>query len=125
MSRVATTSLSLAVFALLTASAARPAEARSERTLSHPTAKVWSAAVRLLRVDLGLTITDKDEAAGYLVFELAEEGKTFRGTLELVPVDEGTARAIIDIEDRPDYMETGMLKKLERKLRVEASTPPR
>ena len=102
---------------------AAPAEARSERKLAHPTAKVWSAAVRLIRVDLGLTISDKDEAAGYLVFEVAEQGKIFRGTLEVIAVDDGSARAIIDIEDRPDYMETTMLRKLERKLRTEGDAP--
>ena len=111
--------------ALVVVGFAAPAGARSERKLAHPTAKVWSAAVRLIRVDLGLTISDKDEAAGYLVFEVAEQGKTFRGTLELIAVDEGTARAIIDIEDRPDYMETAMLKKLERKLRAEGDVPAR
>ena len=34
-------------------------------------------------------------------------------------------RLVMHIEDRPDYMEVGMLDRLERKLRDELGAPPR
>ena len=129
MTRAARFSILAALLSVivLVAVPAAPAWARTERKLAHAVAKIWPTAVRLLRVDLGLTITDKDEAAGYVVFELHEQGKVYRGTLELIVIDEGTTRAVIQIDDRPDYMETSMLDKLERKLRAETQTaaPPR
>ena len=122
MSRAARSTITSALLcaALLLGGTAEPAWARTERKLTHAASKVFQTAIRLLRVDLGLTITDKDEAAGYVVFEVHDQDKIYRGTLELIAVDEGTSRVVLQIDDRPDYMETSMLDKLERKLRTES-----
>ena len=106
----------------LTAVAPAAAVARSEKQVGYSAEKVWPAAVRFLRVDAGLTVTEKDQAAGYVLFELREEGKVFPGSLELVVVDEAV-RVVITIADRPAYIETAMLAKLERKLRAELGGP--
>jgi hypothetical protein len=61
------------------------------------------------------------------LFELAEEGKTFSGAAELVAIDDDTGprvKVVIRIEDRPSYVETGMLDRLEKKLRAELGSPP-
>jgi hypothetical protein len=42
-----------------------PAAARSEKTLAYARDQAWPTAVRFLRVDERLAVTDKDEAAGY------------------------------------------------------------
>ncbi len=76
------------------------AEARSQREVAHAYDEVFPAAVRFLRIDAGLKIIEKDAEAGYVLFELAEDGKTFRGALELVRIKDGV-RLIIRVDDRP------------------------
>jgi hypothetical protein len=105
------------------------AAARSEKTIDYQAAKVWPTAVRFLRVDEGVKIVDKDADAGYVLFELVDEGKTFSGALELVIADDDQGprvRMVIRIEDRPSYLEVAMLERLERKVRADlGSAPPR
>ncbi len=118
----------LAVLVLAAAMLRAPAtaSARSERTLAYPRAQVWPTAVRFLVVDEHLKIIEKDADAGFVTFELREERKTFRGALEVVTiVREGRTlvRFILQIDDRPSWIELGMLKRLEAKLRAELGAP--
>ena len=111
---------------LLTTSLASGAWARAEKTLAYQRDDAWPAAVRFLRVDEKLKITEKDGEAGYVLFELKEEGKTFRGSLEVmaVVIDGRTVvKFIAQIEDRPSWTEVAMLQRLERKLRSELGAP--
>jgi hypothetical protein len=111
---------------LCIALAAAPAAARSEKTLAYPRDQVWPAAVRFLVVDEHLKVTEKDADAGYLLFEMKDDGKVFRGSLEVMTVvkDKRTSvRFVLQIEDRPDWIEIAMLTRLERKLRAELGTP--
>lgn len=101
--------------------------ARSEKQLAYPRDQAWPTAVRYLVVDERAKITEKDPDAGYLLFDLVEDGKTFKGSLELatVVVDGRTGtKLILNIEDRPSWVEIAMLTRLERKLRAELGTPP-
>lgn len=112
----------LAVLGALGAAAA----ARSEKTLAYPRDQAWPAAVRFLAVDERLKVTDKDTDAGYVLFELRDEGKLFRGALEVIPVvvdGRPLVRFVLAIEDRPSWLEAAMLGRLERKLRVELGSP--
>ena len=64
-----------------------------------------------------------DADAGYVLFELSEEKKTFRGSLEIATIQrEGRnlTRFVVTVDDRPAYLEVGMLQRLEHKLRLEA-----
>jgi hypothetical protein len=102
------------------------ASARSEKALAYPREQAWPAAVRFLAVDERLKLVDKDADAGYVLFELRDEGKLFRGSLEVVAiVVEGRplVRFVLTIEDRPSWLEVAMLRRLERKLRVELGSP--
>src|SRR5580658_10105497 len=93
---------------VIVAAAASSAAARAEKTLAYPRDQAWSASVRFLVVDERVKVTDKDEAAGYMVFELKEEGKTFRGSLELIGMEvdgRKVVRFVAQIEDRPGWME--------------------
>lgn len=95
--------------------------------MAYAVAKVYPAAVRFLRVDEGVTITEKDADAGYIMFELEQDGKTFPGALELVVTESDGRTAVklmLRIEDRPSYVETAMLDRLERKLRAELGSEP-
>jgi hypothetical protein len=103
-----------------------PADARSEKTLAYPRDQAWPAAIRFLAVDERLKITDKDADAGYVVFELREERRVFRGSLEVVTLQrDGRAvvRFVLQIADRPSWVELAMLGRLEDKLRAELGSP--
>jgi hypothetical protein len=102
------------------------AEARSEKTLAYPRDQAWPAAVRFIRVDAHLKIIEKDADAGYVIFELHEENKTFRGSLEVIDTTKDgrhVIRFVMQIDDRPEWLEIEMLNKLERKLRAELGSP--
>jgi len=112
--------------ALLLVLVATPAFARSEKTMAYPRDQVWSPVVRFVAVDEHLKITEKDPDAGYVLFELRDEGKTFRGSLEVMTIDHDgrkETRFVIQIEDRPSWMELAMLGRLEKKLRTELGSP--
>jgi hypothetical protein len=112
---------------LLSGLAATPAEAASKKEASYPYERVWPAAVRFLRIDAGVELLEKDADAGYVLFELEDDGKTFKGALEVIRIKDSdgrdAVRLMLRLEDRPSYMEIGMLKRLVRKLYVELGPP--
>jgi hypothetical protein len=111
---------------LCLALAAGAASARSEKTLAYPRDQVWPTALRFLVVDEHLKVIEKDADAGYVLFELKDEGKVYRGSLEIMSVvreRRTSVRFVLQIEDRPDWIEVAMLTRLERKLRSELGTP--
>ena len=102
------------------------AHARSEKTLAYPRDEAWPAAVRFIVIDAHLKIVEKDADAGYVLFELHEEKKTFRGSLEVIDVVKDgrhQVRFVMQIEDRPQWIEIELLNKLEQKLRAELGSP--
>lgn len=105
-----------------------PAGAVSKKEASYAFDRVWPAAVRFLRVDENVTIVEKDRDAGYVLFELVDDGKSFRGALELVRITDRKGRAavrlILRVQDRPSYVESLLLKKLMRKIVAELGSPP-
>jgi hypothetical protein len=121
-------------FVIALALAPGVAVARSEKSLAYQRDQVWPTAVRFLVVDEHVKVIEKDADAGYVLFQYRDEGKTYRGSLEVMTTvhDKRTqVRFIVQIEDRPSYVEAAMLERLERKLRSElgspapAPTPPR
>ncbi len=102
------------------------ADARSEKTLAYQRDEVWPTAVRFLVVDERVKVIEKDADAGYVMFELKDDGKLFRGSLEVMTVERDkrkSVRFVLQIEDRPDWLEIAMLTRLERKLRAELGAP--
>jgi hypothetical protein len=102
------------------------ASARTEKMVGYVRDQAWPTAVRFIRVDENLKIIEKDADAGYVLFELKEDGKTFRGSLEVVDVvkdEHHETRVVVSIDDRPSWEELQMLHRLERKLRVELGDP--
>ena len=105
-----------------------PAAARSEgRTLTYQRDHVWPTAVRFLVVDEKAKVLEKDADAGYVLFELKEDSKTVRGSLEIITVlidGQPNLKFSINLVDRPMWREAGMVERLEKKLRNELGTPP-
>ena len=102
--------------------------ARSEREYPYDYERVFPASVRFFRLDEKLKIVEKDADAGYLVFELGERGKTFQGSVEYLKATDRrgrkVTRLILRIDERPAYVEEGMLERFEQKLRGELGPPP-
>jgi hypothetical protein len=115
----------LALLGLLLA--AGSALARSSSMLPYPLTEVWPTAIRYLRVDRGATVREKDAESGYVLFELAEGPKVYKGSLELIrSVDtEGrqATRVVANLTDLPRHFESTLLDKLALKVREEYGSP--
>jgi hypothetical protein len=115
----------LALAALVLAAGA--ALARSTSVLPYPPAEVWPTAIRFLRIDRGATLRERDAESGYVLFELSEGSKVYKGSLELVrTVDtEGrdATRVVANLPDLPRHFEITLLDKLALKLREEYGSP--
>jgi hypothetical protein len=107
-------------------SAPPPAAARREVTFAYPISRVWTAAVRLIRVDLECPINEKDRDDGYFFFEYSDRGKSYPGSVELVSLKEDGAehvRVIVQVPAMPAYVEAMILDRLGRKLELEFGPP--
>ncbi len=115
----------LLALALLVASAGA-AHARSERVIAYPRDQAWSAALRFLVVDEHVKVTEKDADAGYVVFEWRDDGKPWRGSLEVAESTSTATSRFASSCSSPigqAALEEQMLDRLERKLRVELGPP--
>ena len=106
-----------------------PATAQAKKTedFRHSYEQVWGAAIRLIRVDQGYPIRDRDEAVGYFLFDYHDDGRTYPGSVELIRIKDqggGTVRVVMQIPAMPSYIERMLLDKLERKLVDEHGEPP-
>ena len=102
------------------------AVARTERTFGYSASSVFGTAVRFLRVNEGVSIVEKDADAGYILFDMVDGKRHFRGSVEVLPAaKEGanSVRFVIQIADQPSYIEMAMMERLERKLRDELGAP--
>jgi hypothetical protein len=103
------------------------AEARSSSLLPYPAADVWPTAVRFLRIDRGATVREKDADSGYVLFDLPEGGKTWKGSLELVRTSDGdgreATRVMVSLPDLPRLYEGVLLDKRAAKVREEHGSP--
>jgi hypothetical protein len=104
-----------------------PAQAKSSRELSYAVDRVWPTLVRFLRIDEKLKVLEKDAEVHYVLFELTDAKKTYRGSAELQQTTDSEGRSAtrvwVKIVDRPAYMEEAILDRLETKLRDELGDP--
>ena len=105
-----------------------PATSQAKKTADfrHTYEQVWGAAVRMIRVDQGYAIKDRDEAVGYFLFDYRDDGRKYPGSVELVRIEDqggGPIRAVIKIPAMPSYIERMLLDKLRKKLMNEFGEP--
>ncbi len=123
----------LAALTALTAVAAvalpeSPASAKSAYDSAYGFDRTWNAGLRLVRVDLGLKVTEKDDSNGYLLFDYKspESGqKPVPGSMEFIKGKDGQVRVVVQIAQMPGYHEQVLVDSLSRKLRNEYGDPPR
>lgn len=103
------------------------AQARSIGTVPYPIADVWPSTVRFLRIDRNCDIREKDDAAGYILFDYPEGSKLHKGSVELIRTNDNEGRevtkVIISVPDLPRHYERLLIDKLGDKLREDRGTP--
>lgn len=114
--------LGLLAAMLWPATAAAVVRAQSD----YPFDQVWNVAVRLVRVDLGFEVTERDAEGGFILFKYrADMGGIFNASLEVVrPAADGKVGLVIQVPEMPRYTELWLLDRLNRKLRDEYGAPP-
>ena len=122
-------SLSGAVVAALVAAVwTYTAHAKSTYQSPYGYERTWNAALRLVRVDCGWKITEKEDASGYILFEYKspESAKTTPGSLELVRGrdPEAPVSVLAQLPQMPHYHEQVLIDALASKMRREYGDPP-
>ncbi len=101
-------------------------QAKKTEEYRHRYEQVWRAAVRLIRVDQGYPIRDRDESIGYLLFDYKDDGRSYPGSVEVIRIEDkgnGPVRVVIQIPAMPSYIERMLLDKLQKKLVHEYGDP--
>ena len=102
------------------------AEARKQTEYRYPFERVWNTALRMVRVDMRMPVTDRDQEAGYLLFDYSDRGRRFPGSIELVKRERNempVVTVVIQVQGMPSYVEQMLLDKLARKLKDEVGEP--
>jgi hypothetical protein len=105
---------------------AERAEARREQAYPYTFERVWTTAVRLLRIDFSSPITEKDKDSGYFLFDFTDGKAQHPGSMELIRITAAGAesvRVVLQIPALPSYVEQALLERLGRKLGQEYGTP--
>jgi hypothetical protein len=104
------------------------ADAKSTYESPYGFDRTWNASLRLVRVDNGWNVTEKDEEGGYLLFDYksAQSTKATPGTLELVRGRDHDApvSVLVQLPQMPRYHEQVLLDALASKMRREYGDPP-
>lgn len=112
---------------LAIALSAGDASASVAYTSPYTREQTFGTALRLVRVDLGLKITEKDVENGYVLFEYSspESGKRVtQGAIEIVDGKRGVHVAV-QLPAMPQYHEQVLLDALIKKLAAEHGEPPK
>jgi hypothetical protein len=104
------------------------ASAKSTYESPYGYERTWNAALRLVRVDNGWKVTEKDDQNGYLLFDYKSPGgeKAYPGSMELVRGRDPDApvSVLVQLPAMPQYHEQNLLDELARKMRLEYGNPP-
>lgn len=108
---------------------ARPiALLENRRILSYPMDQVWTTAIRYLRIDRGFEVVDRDQEAGYMLFEFpVDGGGTGSGSLEMFPTTDDSGRDSVSVAVStgagPLHLPNTILDGLAAKVRAERGQP--
>jgi hypothetical protein len=119
--------LLVAVVASVAFAAPRVAHAKKQADHRYRFEQVWSAAIRMVRVDLRFPVQDQDPATGFMLFDWVEHNRQYPGSIELVRTDvDGVphVRVVVQVPSMPSYVEQMLLDRLARKLTDEFGEPP-
>jgi len=117
--------LSGALVTCAIAATAPGAHAKSTYESPYGFERTWNAALRLVRVDNGWKVTEKDESSGYLLFEYTspEARRPTSGSFEFVRAQDAVS-VLVALPQMPQYHEQVLLDALAAKMRREYGDPP-
>ncbi len=104
------------------------ASAKSSFDSAYGFDRTWNAALRMVRVDMNMKVTEKDEQNGYLLFDYKsqESAKPSSGSMEFIRGrDSDSVHVVVQLPQMPKYHEQVLVDDLARKLRNEYGEPPR
>src|SRR5882724_3836338 len=106
----------------------RPEAADAKATLDSPysLAQTYNAGLRLVRVDLGLTVTEKDPTVAYVLFDYksTESGtRVVPGSIQMLDTGR-SVKVVVQLGQMPRYHEQVVLDALAKKLHDEYGDPP-
>lgn len=104
------------------------ASARSAYESTYGYERTWNAALRLVRVDLGFKVNEKDADNGYLMFDYrSPESRTASpGSMEFIRSKDPQApvRVVVQLPQMPRYHEQVLVDELAKKMRQEYGEAP-
>jgi hypothetical protein len=108
--------------------AASMALIENRRLLSYPFEQVWPTAIRYLRIDRGYKVTDRDEEAGYMLFEFpVEGGRVGNGSVEMFATEDAAGRPSVSVSVNtgagPVHLPNTILDGIAAKVRAERGQP--
>ncbi len=100
----------------------------NRRVLSYPFEQVWPTAIRYLRIDRGFMVTDRDEEAGYMLFEFPlDGGRMGNGSLEMFATEDPSGRPSVSVAVNtgagPVHLPNAILDGIAAKVRSERGQP--
>ncbi len=103
------------------------ASAKSSFDSAYGFDRTWNAALRMVRVDMNMKVTEKDEQNGYLLFDYkSQDAKPSSGSMEFIRGrDSDSVHVVVQLPQMPKYHEQVLVDDLARKLRNEYGEPPR
>jgi hypothetical protein len=121
---VAAIGVTLAAFGLL---GARTVDAKTAFDSPYTLAQTYNAALRLVRVDLGFKVNERDPAAAYVMFDYKSNlagDRVVPGSIEMLDA-QSTVKVIVQLPQMPRYHEAVLSDALRKKLRDEYGEPPK
>jgi hypothetical protein len=103
----------------------RSVQAKANLDSPYTLAQTYNAALRLVRVDLGLTVTEKDPSVAYLLFEYksTESGtRVVPGSIQMLDTGR-SVKVVVQLGQMPRYHEQVVIDALAKKLRDEYGDP--
>ena len=111
----------------LVAFAGQDASAKVSFDSAYTHEQTYNAALRYVRVDLGMKVTERDPQAAYVMFDYksSESGdRVSAGSVEVVPTG-GVVKVVVQLAQMPRYHEQVIADGLQKKLRTEYGEPPK
>jgi hypothetical protein len=100
-------------------------EAKANLDSPYTLAQTFNAALRLVRVDLGLTVTEKDPGVAYVLFDYksTESGaRIIPGSIQMLDTGR-TVKVVVQLGQMPRYHEQVVVDALAKKMRDEYGDP--
>jgi hypothetical protein len=128
MRRVVTVVLIAFAASMIILALTRAPDAEASVAYSSPYSfdQTYATSLRMLRVDMGFKILEKDKDLGYILFEYTspESAKPVPGSIELVETKSGV-NVGVQIPAMPQYHERMLVDQLAKKLGTEYGEPPK